>query len=108
MKSWVARQFKKLGTDKKAEGVDLSAKVTAFLNTLSSEVDSAQTEEQLVKFEGDTAFSTARETERNTRVIPKRSRKNSAGEEIFDVEEEDAPFSAARKYVVMQRMSNSW
>ena len=41
---------------------------------------------------------TTRETERNTRVIPKRSRKNSAGDEIFDVEQEQAPPSANRTF----------
>jgi len=39
---------------------------------------------------------TVRETERVTRVIPKRSRKNSAGEEIFDVDEEETPVTTNR------------
>ena len=50
-----------------------------------------------------------KEIERVTRVAPKRSRKNSAGEEIFDVDEEETHSGTASTFlpIKMNRMISS-
>jgi hypothetical protein len=79
--------------------------MTHFFNFISREVDTAEPAEVFFKEEAETL--TFRETERITRVAPKRSRKNSAGEEIFDVEEEEAPTAASRTIFLIQKTNSN-
>ena len=82
LKSWVSRQFKKVsaisGSHEKApESFDDAIKsFIARITTILEEAEGQNFEE---------AYGGLGNAEKNTRVIPKRSRKNSAGEEIFDV-----------------------
>lgn len=49
-------------------------------------METATEPEELIKYnKGDFG---QKETDKNVRVIPKKSRKNSMGEEIYDVDEE--------------------
>ena len=99
MDMWTNRQLKKFN-EKREDNVSVAASITKLLNLLKNEVDLFDPELYL---KGD---RDELNNERNVRVVPKRSRKNSAGEEIFDVEEEDAPPNANRNFVMIQ--SKRW
>ena len=44
-----------------------------------------------------------------TRVKPRKARKNSMNEEIFDVEEEDLPISfTSKQFVIQMNKSSKW
>ena len=57
------------------------------MNILKNEVDSATDVKDETSGQAESLAN--KDNEKNTRIIPKKSRLNSSGEEIFDVDEEE-------------------
>jgi hypothetical protein len=70
-----------------------------FLEGISKIADTVEAD-NLYREEGDAGHH-----DRIVRVLPKRSRKNSAGEEIFDVDEEDLNPGINRTLLAIQMNS---
>ena len=62
----------------------LASVFTKLLDVLKRESEVAPSSLEFPKEEGGLG---SKESERNTRIVAKRSRRNSGGEEIFDVDE---------------------
>ena len=108
MRSWIAKQLKKFNKIVKTEinfkgdnSIDsLKDGMKLFFQTLASQLDIA--EKEVLPSEKDTSLMNMKDSEKMTRIKPKRARKNSMNEQIFDVDEEDLPTNLASNQFAIQ------
>jgi Asp-tRNA(Asn)/Glu-tRNA(Gln) amidotransferase C subunit len=110
---WTMRQLKKLSAiDKKHLEVDSPSNLkaitdifTKYASILEKEATVEVVSDLLSGRDDDTLSN--KENERIMRVLPKKSRKNSIGEDIFDVDEEETnPQSNGKSGIIQLRSRN--